>query len=85
MITSRRSFLGFLAAPAIVRVASIMPISVPRFVWVEPGIIPPSGIPSFLTTFIDPRVYEVLFRSDDDATLDLSWPQRRQLAFDLDG
>lgn len=50
MITSRRSLFGFgaalIAAPAIVRVASIMPVSVPKPM-VLPGVYAGAAPPSF--------------------------------------
>lgn len=47
MNTARRSFLfglsAFLAAPAIVRVASLMPVSVPKIIAPPPLVVPPYG------------------------------------------
>jgi hypothetical protein len=72
MNTSRRSFLGLLAAPAIVRVGSIMPVrALPPRSYLQ-SVIDEYGeplpvIPPMLTTYsdprvyIDPRVYKVLF------------------------
>jgi hypothetical protein len=91
MITSRRSFLSLLAAPAIVRVASIMPVRALRKDFLEfwndeyLDMVAEDAfcrVPPLLTTYIDPRIYEIL-SMPSDASLDLGWPQRRQLWFDV--
>lgn len=82
MITSRRSFLGLLAAPAIVRATSIMPILVPRLSWVEPGIILPSdNIPPMITTYLDPEIYKILL--EGDLVPAMLWPSKREFLFKI--